>query len=142
MRISEKIEVDYEDDFFAGCEMENELFAVIVGGLGHDDEEAASRVGPRGEGEGAASEKKMHTYPPHPRVCMYFLRFACGDASEFVSQAESAPNRSGKGMRIGAKIEVDYDDDSFVGFERSSKLFAVVVGGLGHDHRAVAEKIQ
>ena len=36
MRISEKIEVDYEDDFFAGCEMVSELFAVIVGGLGHD----------------------------------------------------------------------------------------------------------
>ena len=51
-------------------------------------------------------------------------------------------NSSGKGMRIGTKIEVDYDDDSFVGFERSSKLFAVVVRDLGHDHRAVAEKIQ
>jgi hypothetical protein len=45
-------------------------------------------------------------------------------------------------MRISEKIEVDYDDDSFVGFERSSKLFAVVVRGLGHDHKAVAEKIQ
>ena len=42
-------------------------------------------------------------------------------------------NSSGKGMRIGAKIEVDYDDDSFVGFERSSELFAGIVGGLGQD---------
>ena len=45
-------------------------------------------------------------------------------------------------MRISEKIEVDYDDDSFVGFERSSKLFAVIVRDLRHDHRAVAEKIR
>ena len=42
-------------------------------------------------------------------------------------------NSSGKGMRIGAKIEMDYDGDFFVGFEVAGKLFAVVVGGLGHD---------
>ncbi len=44
-------------------------------------------------------------------------------------------------MRIGAKIELGFDDDSFVGFERSSELFAVVVGGLGHDDGDVASWI-
>ena len=44
-------------------------------------------------------------------------------------------------MRIGAKIELGYDDDFFVGFERSGKLFAVVVGGLGHDDGGVASRI-
>ena len=83
----------------------------------------------------------MHTYPP-PRVCMYFLRFAFGDASEFVSQTESAPNCSGKGMRISEKIEVDTIDDFFVGCEISSKLFAVIVGDFGHDYEAVAENIR
>ena len=42
MRIGEKIEVASINDFFVGCEMVSERFAVIVGGLGHDDEEAAS----------------------------------------------------------------------------------------------------
>ena len=51
-------------------------------------------------------------------------------------------NGSGRGMRIGAKIELGYDGDFFVGFERSSELLAVIVVGLGHDHEAVAEKIR
>ena len=59
-----------------------------------------------------------------------------------VSEAESAPNRSGKGMRIGEKIEVDYDDDFFPGCEMARDHFAVVVRDLGHDLGAVAEKIQ
>ncbi len=45
-------------------------------------------------------------------------------------------------MRIGAKIEVDYDDDFFVVVVMAGKLSAVVVRGLGHDHKAVAEKIR
>ena len=44
-------------------------------------------------------------------------------------------------MRISEKIEVASIDDFFVGCEMSSKLFAVVVRDLGHDHGAVAEKI-
>ena len=44
-------------------------------------------------------------------------------------------------MRISAKIELGYDGDFFVGCEMSSKLFAVAVRDLGHDHGAVAEKI-
>jgi len=52
MRISEKIEVASIDDFFVGCEMVSELFAVIVGGLGHDDEAVASRIGLLGIGNG------------------------------------------------------------------------------------------
>ena len=44
MRISEKIEVASIDDFFAGCEMVNELFAVIVGGLGRDDGAVAEQI--------------------------------------------------------------------------------------------------
>jgi hypothetical protein len=51
-------------------------------------------------------------------------------------------NCSSKGMRIGAKIELGYDGDFFVGFEMAGKLFAVVVRDLGHDHKAVAEKIR
>ena len=93
-----------------------------------------------GEGGGAASEK-MHTYPP-PRVCVYFLRFACGDAGQLVSQAESAPNSPGKGMRISEKIEVASINDFFAGFEMVRNHFAVTVGGLGHGSRAVAEKIR
>ena len=50
-------------------------------------------------------------------------------------------NSSGKGMRIGAIIEVDYDGDFFVGNEMAGKLFAVVVGGLGHDDGDVASWI-
>ena len=59
-----------------------------------------------------------------------------------VSQAESAPNCSGKGMRISEKIEVASIGDFFVGCEVVSELFAVIVGGRGHDSRAVAEKIR
>ncbi len=55
MRISEKIEVDTIDDIFVGCEMSSELFAVILRGLGHDDEEAASRIGSLGRRGGVAS---------------------------------------------------------------------------------------
>ena len=44
MRISEKIEVALIDDFFAGCEMARDHFAVIVGDPGHDDEEVAFRI--------------------------------------------------------------------------------------------------
>ena len=36
MRIGEKNEVDYDDDFFAGCEMARDHFAVVVRDLGHD----------------------------------------------------------------------------------------------------------
>ena len=45
-------------------------------------------------------------------------------------------------MRISEKIELDYDDVFFVGCEMAGKLFVVVVGGLGRDDGAVAEKIQ
>ena len=44
-------------------------------------------------------------------------------------------------MRIGAKIELGYDDDFFVGFETESELFAVTVEGLGHDDGGVAPRI-
>ena len=44
MRISEKIEVASIDDFFAGCEMSSELFAVICGDLGHDYEAVAEKI--------------------------------------------------------------------------------------------------
>ena len=73
---------------------------------------------------------------------MVIVCFACGDTSEFVSQAESAPNRSGKGMRISEKIEVASIDGFFAVFVMAGKLSAVVVRDLGHDHEAVAEKIR
>ena len=52
MRIGAKIELGYDDDFFVGCEMASELFAVIVGGLGHDDGGVAPRIGLLGIGNG------------------------------------------------------------------------------------------
>ena len=51
MRISEKIELGYDGDVFVGCERTSERFAVVVRGLGHDDEEAASRIGLLGSWE-------------------------------------------------------------------------------------------
>ena len=71
MRIGAKIELGYDDDSFVGFEVESELFAVILRGLGHDDEEAASRIWLLGRRGGAASEK-MHTYPPPPGVYVFF----------------------------------------------------------------------
>ena len=50
MRISEKIELGYDDDFFAGCELANELSAVILRGLVHDDGGAAFRIAQRTAG--------------------------------------------------------------------------------------------
>ena len=44
MRISEKIEVGYDDDFFVGCEMASERFAVVVRGLGRDDGAVAEKI--------------------------------------------------------------------------------------------------
>ena len=68
MRISEKIEVGHDDDFFAGCEMANELFAVIVGGLGHDDGGVAPRIGPLGRG--GRSGLGENAYIPPPPGCV------------------------------------------------------------------------
>ena len=90
-----------------------------------------------GEGEGAASEKKC-THTPPPRGGMVIVCFACGDDGKMVSESESAPNCSGKGMRICEKIEVDYDDNIFVGCERTSEHFAVVAEDPGHDDEGVA----
>ena len=44
MRIGEKIEVDSIDDFFAGCEMSSEHFAVIVGDFGHNYGAVAEKI--------------------------------------------------------------------------------------------------
>ena len=44
MRISEKIEVASIGDFFVGCEMVSELFAVTVGDFGHDHEAVAEKI--------------------------------------------------------------------------------------------------
>ena len=44
-------------------------------------------------------------------------------------------------MRIGAKIELGYNDDFFKGCEMASELLAVIVVGLGHDDGDVAPRI-
>ena len=64
MRISEKIEVGYEDDFFAGCEMVNELFAVIVGDFGQDNGGVASRIWLLGRRGGSGLGENAHIPPP------------------------------------------------------------------------------
>ena len=64
MRIGEKIEVASIDDVFVGCEMVSERFAVIVRGLGHDDEGYASRIGPLGRGGGSGLGENAHIPPP------------------------------------------------------------------------------
>ena len=140
MRIGAKIELGYDDDFFAGCELANELSAVIVGGLGHDDGDVASWIGLLGTGSERLRDVHMCTPPPGGGGRVWCFP-ACGDAGSSVTEAESAPNRSGKGMRIGAKIEVASIDGFFAVFVMAGKLPAVVVRGLGHDHKAVAEKI-
>ena len=72
---------------------------------------------------------------------MVIVCFARKDAVTFVSEAESAPNRSGKGIRISGIFELASIDDFFVGCEMVSELSAVIVGDFGHDYGAVAEKI-
>ena len=67
MRIGAKIELGFDDDFFAGCEMESELFAVIVGGRGHDDGGVAFRIvslGRRGGSGLGLGDLHMCTPPP------------------------------------------------------------------------------
>jgi formylmethanofuran dehydrogenase subunit C len=141
MRIGAKIEVDYDDDSFVGCEMENELIAVVVEGLGHDDGDVASWIGLLGTVQERLRDVHMCTIPPGGGGRVWCFP-ACGDAGSSVPEAESALKSSGKGMRIGEKIEVGYDDDFFAGCEMASELFAVVVRDLGHDHGAVAEMIR
>ena len=54
------------DDFFAGCEMARDHFAVTVGGLRHDDEDVASRIWPLGRGGGSGLGVCAYVYPPPP----------------------------------------------------------------------------
>ena len=96
MRISEKIEVGHDDDFFAGCEMESELFAVIVGGRGHDDGGVAFRIvslGRRGGSGLGLGDLHMCT-PPGGGVGMVFscmwgrcaIRFAGRERTKLLGQ--------------------------------------------------------
>jgi hypothetical protein len=64
MRIGAKIELGYNDDFFKGCEMASELLAVIVVGLGHDDEAVAPRIGLLGRGGRSGLGENAHIPPP------------------------------------------------------------------------------
>ena len=71
MRIGEKIELGFDDDFFAGCEMVSELFAVTVGDLGHDDGAVASRIGPLGRGGRSGLGENAYIPPPPGCVCIF-----------------------------------------------------------------------
>ena len=62
MRIGAKIELGYDDDFFVGFEIESELFAVIVWGLGHDDKDVAFRIGLLGRGKRERPRPRRFAY--------------------------------------------------------------------------------
>ena len=71
MRIGAKFELGFDGDFFVGCELASELFAVIVGALGQDDEEAVYRIGPLGR-VGGSGLGEIAYIPPPPGVYVFF----------------------------------------------------------------------
>lgn len=105
MRISEKIEVGYEDDFFAGCEMVNELSAVIVGDFGQDNGGVASRVGLWGGRRVWPRSVHMCTPPPGGGVGMLFSCMWGRSAIRFAGR-ERTKLRWQRNARSQKKLEV------------------------------------